>query len=168
MKMLLVTSCLKSGRIAQFLRSQIVYYAASVLQLVLHYPASILQFVFGLLFYAIAVLLLQFDFGLRQKLSGCICVLLLEEGWSIRAAAEAFHLNKSSVLKMKKRWELEGTVQRKAGSGRQKISTDVEDTQLINYLRENPFHTVRDAIVNTNFPGSQPTVCRRVKKITYK
>jgi hypothetical protein len=65
---------------------------------------------------------------------------------------------------MKKRWELEGTVQRKAGSGRQKISTDVEDTQLINYLRENPFHTARDAIVNANFPESQPTVCRRVKK----
>jgi transposase len=42
----------------------------------------------------------------------------LEEGWSVRAAAETFHLNKSSVLKMKKRWELEGTVQRKAGSGR--------------------------------------------------
>jgi hypothetical protein len=88
----------------------------------------------------------------------------LEEGWSIRAAAEAFHLNKNSVLKMKKRWELEGTVQRKAGSGRQKISTDVEDTQLINYLREYPFHTARDAIVNANFPESQPTVCRRVKK----
>jgi transposase len=88
----------------------------------------------------------------------------LEEGWSIRAAADTFHLNKSSVLKMKKRWELEGTVQREAGSGRQKISTDVEDTQLINYFRENLFHTARDAIVNTNFPGSQPTVCRRVKK----
>jgi hypothetical protein len=54
---------------------------------------------------------------------------------------------------MKKRWELEGTVQRKAGSGRQKISTDVEDTQRIHYLRENPFHTARDAFVNTNFPG---------------
>jgi hypothetical protein len=54
---------------------------------------------------------------------------------------------------MKKRWELEGTVQRKAGSGHQKISTDVEDTQRIHYLRENPFHTARDAFVNTNFPG---------------
>jgi hypothetical protein len=91
----------------------------------------------------------------------------LEEGWSIRAAAEAFHLNKNSVLKMKKRWELEGTVQRKAGSGRPKISTDVEDTQLINYLRENPFHTARDAIVNINFPGSQPTVVLVFKRYNF-
>jgi hypothetical protein len=44
------------------------------------------------------------------------------------------------VFKIKKRWEQEGTLRRKVGSGRPKISNNVEDLRLtIIYLEENPF-----------------------------
>jgi transposase len=65
----------------------------------------------------------------------------LEDGWSIRAVAREFHLNKHTVFKIKKRWEQEGTLRRKVGSGRPKISNNVEDLRLIIYLEENPFKT---------------------------
>lgn len=87
----------------------------------------------------------------------------LEVGWSIRAVAREFHLNKNSVLKIKRRWEQEATLARRAIPGRPRITTIAEDNNIIRYLEQNPFKTSRDAIVETNFPGSQPTVCRRIK-----
>lgn len=90
-------------------------------------------------------------------------VTKLEEGWSIRSVAREFHLNKSSVFKIKRRWEQDATLARRAVVGRPKISTIAEDDHVIRYLEENPFKTVRDAIAETNFPGSQPTGCRRIK-----
>jgi hypothetical protein len=68
-----------------------------------------------------------------------------------------------TVFKIKKRWEQEGTLRRKVGFGRPKISNNVEDLRLITYLEENPFKTARDSIVNTHFPGSPTTACRRIK-----
>jgi hypothetical protein len=68
-----------------------------------------------------------------------------------------------TVFKIKKRWEQEGTLRRKVGSGRPKISNNVEDLRLITYLEENPFNTARDSIVNTHFPGSPTTACQRIK-----
>jgi hypothetical protein len=87
----------------------------------------------------------------------------LEDGWSIRAVTRGFRLIKHTVFKIKKRWEQEGTLRRKAGSGHAKISNNVEDLRLITYLEENPFKTSRDSIVNTHFPGSPVTACRRIK-----
>ena len=92
----------------------------------------------------------------------------LEEGWSIRRVATNYGINKSTVTRVKKRWEEEGSVRRKEGSGRRKISTDYQDEAVLNYLRKNPFETARDALIATNFPASRSTVCRRIKSSDMK
>lgn len=92
----------------------------------------------------------------------------LEEGWSIRAVANNYGINKSTVLRVKKRWEQEGSVSRKEGSGRPKISNHVQDEALLNHLRENPFQTARDAVSVTNFPASWSTASRRITKSELK
>lgn len=87
----------------------------------------------------------------------------LEEGWSIRAVARHYHLAKSTVQRVKSRWEHDETIARQQGSGRRKISTVEEDEALLNHFRENPFDVAREAILATNFPGSRATVHRRIK-----
>lgn len=87
----------------------------------------------------------------------------LEEGWSIRRVATHYGLDKSTVLRVKKRWEQEGTVTRRPCSGRPKISNAEQDGAFLDNLRENPFNTARQAVFETNFPGSWVTACRRVK-----
>lgn len=99
------------------------------------------------------------------RLSECDKVLILsklEEGWSIRNVARIFNINKSTVLSVKKKWEEDGSVKRKEGSGRPRISNQQQDEFLLDYLRENPFKTAKDAVFHTNFPGSWSTACRRI------
>lgn len=87
----------------------------------------------------------------------------LEEGWSIRATANHYHLDKKTILRVKRRWEENGSIQRQVGSGRRRISTVEQDEALINHLRINPHDSARDAAIVSNFPGSSSTVCRRIK-----
>lgn len=100
-----------------------------------------------------------------QKIS---IVSKLENGWSIRAIASEYNINKCSVMKVKKRWENERTISRKHGSGRFKRSNEQQDEALINYLQENPFETAVNAVLETNFPASRSTACRRIKNSILK
>ncbi|KAI4455483.1 transposable element-related [Holotrichia oblita] len=105
------------------------------------------------------------------KLSECDKVLILsklEEGWSIRYVAGMFNINKATVLNVKKKWEENRSVKRKEGSGRPRISNQQQDEVLLDYLRENPFRTARDAVYHTNFPGSWSTACRRINNSELK
>lgn len=95
-------------------------------------------------------------------------IVMLEEGWSIRMVAERFNINKSTVFKIKKRWEEEQTVKRKVGSGRKSVSNADDDIALLNHLRENPFASAMHAVADSNFPGSRSTACRRIKKSDIK
>lgn len=92
----------------------------------------------------------------------------IEEGWSIRAVANHYQLNKSTVMSVKKRWEEEGSVKRKDGSGRSRSSNLVQDEALLGYLRRNPFQTAGDAMFMTNFPASRSTASRRIGKSELK
>lgn len=87
----------------------------------------------------------------------------IENGWSMRRVAEQFHIGKSTVSRMYKRWREEGLLTRKVGSGGKLISNEQEDNVLITEIRQNPFITLQDAIVNTGFPGSRWTGLRRIK-----
>ncbi|KAK9752152.1 hypothetical protein QE152_g4464 [Popillia japonica] len=67
------------------------------------------------------------------RLSECDKVLILsklEEGCSIRNVARIFNINKSRVLNVKKKWEEDGSVKRKEGSGRPRISNHQQDEFL--------------------------------------
>lgn len=90
---------------------------------------------------------------------------MLEDGWSIRAVARDFGVNKSTILKIKRRrWEQERTLSRREGSGRHKISNEIEDGNLVDYARGNPFKTAKDAMARTNFSKLHTTACRRIRK----
>ena len=89
-------------------------------------------------------------------------VLKIEEGWSIRALAQFYGRNESTVLEIKKRWEQEGSLKRKEGSGRPRISSPEEDAMLLEHLRDHPFEIARKAINITGFPGSRSTASRRI------
>ncbi|CAH1957278.1 unnamed protein product [Acanthoscelides obtectus] len=88
----------------------------------------------------------------------------IEEGWSIRAVAQLYNRNKKTILKIKQRWEQEDSLKRKIGSGRPKLTNPEQDAAFLGYLRNNPFATVRDAVIDTAFPASQPTASRRATK----
>jgi transposase len=79
-----------------------------------------------------------------------------EDGWSGRQIARHFNLNKNSVCKILKKWREERSVERNPGVavGRKRISSQVEDENLINVLREHPFHNAVRAVQESNFPGS--------------
>jgi transposase len=64
----------------------------------------------------------------------CFIIAKFEEGWSIRAVARHFHHNKSTILRIKRRWEQEHTTRRNIGSGRKRISTPNQDEELKNRL----------------------------------
>lgn len=78
-------------------------------------------------------------------------------------AAEA-RVSKSTVISCKQKIEEYGEIKRKPGSGRRKITTEDENTELVNFLREHPFKTAINAKEETNFPGSSRTARRRIRE----
>ncbi|KAL1516329.1 hypothetical protein ABEB36_000248 [Hypothenemus hampei] len=89
-------------------------------------------------------------------------VAKIESGWSIRAVANLFHRDKITIFNIKKRWEQHNSLRRKVGSGRPKISNPEHDANFLQHLRNNPFATARDAVIETGFLGSQPTSRKRI------
>lgn len=87
----------------------------------------------------------------------------LENGRTIVDVAAEFGVVKSSISRIKRRWENEQTLKRKAGSGRPRATTAQEDEEMINFLRENPLSSAVEAIEHTNFPATKSTACRRIK-----
>lgn len=87
----------------------------------------------------------------------------LRDGVPIRDIAGALGINKKTVLLAKSKIREHGSIVRNPGSGRPKVSTDDEDTTLINYLRDNPFGTAIKAKEETHFPGSSITARRRIR-----
>jgi transposase len=87
-----------------------------------------------------------------------------EDGWSGRQIARHFNLNKNSVCKILKKWREERSVERNPGVGRKRISSQVEDENLINVLKEHPFHNAVRAVQESNFPGSSRTARRRIQQ----
>jgi transposase len=87
----------------------------------------------------------------------------LENGRPITNLAAEFGVGKSSIYRIKNKWEIERSVRRKAGSGRPKASNEQQDEELLNFLRERPMSNAVEAIHQTNFPASRSTACRRIR-----
>lgn len=92
----------------------------------------------------------------------------LHELASIRQIANELGIDKNTVLLAKKKIRDYGTISRNPGSGRRRISNANQDNDLVNILRENPFHTVVRAVQETEFPGSLVTAQRRVRESELK
>jgi hypothetical protein len=59
-----------------------------------------------------------------------------------------------TVQRVKKRWEVDRSINRRQGSERPPISTSQQDEALLDYLRENPFDIAKQPAFATHFPGS--------------
>jgi hypothetical protein len=86
-------------------------------------------------------------------------VTLLEEGWSERRVAVRFDIARSTVHN-KKMWNERQSFERQVGSGRPRVSTEIDDVNLMQVLRENPFNSVTEAHNKINFPDSLRTARR--------
>ncbi|KAI4461594.1 homeobox-like domain superfamily [Holotrichia oblita] len=87
----------------------------------------------------------------------------LENGWSYRQIGIKFGVGKSTIGRIKKRWNEEHVVKRRDGTGRKRCTTENDDAALLNLLRDNPFETAVSACEYVNFPGSVWTARKRIK-----
>lgn len=87
----------------------------------------------------------------------------LHDGVSIRAIAHEVGVNKNTIVLAKKKIIETGVIGRKQGTGRRRVTTQQQDNQLVNYLRENPYQTAIRAKEETEFPGSSDTAWRRIR-----
>lgn len=90
-------------------------------------------------------------------------VALLENGWSLQRIADDLQVCKTSIYKLKRKWNETHTVTYNHAGGRPKVSNQEIDETLIENLRNNPFKSAVNAIEDTNFPGSRWTAYRRIK-----
>lgn len=87
----------------------------------------------------------------------------LADGVPTRAIVAELGISKNTVLSAKRKITKFEAIVRKQGSGRRNVSTEQEDANLLNFLRENPFETAITAREQVNFPASIYTVRRRIK-----
>ena len=72
---------------------------------------------------------------------------LVEDGWSFQQIGDRFVRAKSTVQIFVEKWRREQTVQRKRGTGiSNKKTSNQEDINLVDYVRENPFETAVTAV----------------------
>lgn len=70
------------------------------------------------------------------------CVGYLEAGKSIRWAAHALNVSKSTVERWWNRYRIEGHVRRKEGSGRPRLTSPAQDRKLVVKIKRNRFSPV--------------------------
>lgn len=93
-------------------------------------------------------------------------IICLEEiGWSYGRIADHFRVPRSTVQGIVKKWRYHQTLERSVGSGlNNRKSSNEEDRNLVEYLRQNPFETALSAMHRTGFPTSSRTAQRRVRQ----
>ena len=92
----------------------------------------------------------------------------LRDRHPIRNIADELGISKNTVLLAKHKIAEYGSIVRKVGSGRPKISNDGQDLELINFLRVHPFETAIKAKEETHFPGSANTARSRIRRSDIK
>jgi transposase len=100
-----------------------------------------------------------------SDLQKSVIITRLRHGVSIRTIAREINVDKNTVLLAKRKFEQTGTIRRKQGIGRKKVSQGNDDALLVNFLRENPFATAIRAKIATNFPGLTRTARKRIRQI---
>jgi transposase len=88
----------------------------------------------------------------------------LHDGVSIRTIALELGVNKSTVLLAKEKLEERGQIERKAGTGRKRVTTADQNHQVIDFIRQNPFQTTITVKEEIEFPGSWSTAWRRIRQ----
>lgn len=87
----------------------------------------------------------------------------LEENWSLSAVAAELNVSKSCIFYVRKRWQEEHRLRRPAREGIGRVSNEVEDNALVEFIQQNPFGTAVEARQETLLPGSLRTAQTRLK-----
>jgi transposase len=90
-------------------------------------------------------------------------VTLAHSGMPGRQIAAHLGISKTGVQAILRNWTQFGTLDRRPGSGRPRISSGEQDEAVINVVRDSPFTNAVEAVGVTNFPGSVRTARRRIK-----
>lgn len=97
---------------------------------------------------------------LTDEQKGRIVSLRIEGHHNLETIAQMTGTSVKTVQKWINRYEQEGSVHRKFGAGRPRITTQEQDREIIDYLKENPFSTAVRAAALENVPYR--TALRRI------
>lgn len=86
----------------------------------------------------------------------------IESGESLGRIANRFGVGKTTIFRLKEKWNTQHSVLRRPGTGLKRVSTAPQDAALVEFIRQSPFATVREACLATNFPGGRRTACNRL------
>jgi transposase len=92
-------------------------------------------------------------------------ITMINNGMSYRDVAEQLGISKSTVCRTVRNWRNDHQLERRAGSGRRRISTHLDDEQVQTFPQERPFTTAGQIMRELNFPASVWTVRRRLREI---
>jgi transposase len=90
-------------------------------------------------------------------------ISLIEMDVSEARVATQLGIPKSSVNFIVRRWRESGLLERKAGLGHPRTSTEEEDQTLVRVIENRSFLSAVDALGLTNFPASVHTARRRIR-----
>jgi len=86
----------------------------------------------------------------------------LEAGQSVSKLCKLFNVNKSTICRLKQKYELKGSVRRSAGSGRRRKTTADQDKEIVALHENDRFRVPKETASGTNI--SARTVRRRLKE----
>lgn len=96
---------------------------------------------------------------------------LREEGKSIRAIAKTLGIATTTIWNVLKKKETTGVLSNKHRTGRPRVTTAVDDRNIVRAVKKNPKTTVTDITANLHRAGvkvSQSTVRRRLREKEYR
>jgi transposase len=79
---------------------------------------------------------------------------MINNGMSYRHVAEQLGIPNRPVCRTVRNWRNDHQLERRAGSGRRRISTHLEDEQVQTFAKERPFTTAGQIMREINFPAS--------------
>jgi transposase len=84
---------------------------------------------------------------------------------SYRQIRKQLGISTSTIYRIVRSWRNDHQIQRRVGSGRQRISTRIDDERLQTLVQDRPFTTAFQAFRQINFLGSVWTARRRLREV---
>ena len=83
---------------------------------------------------------------------------------SVQEAAHRANVHRTTVSRWDREFQTGQKLSRKRGSGLKTKVTEEENHNLVSYLKDNPFHSLKRAIREVNYSGSTKTAARILKR----
>lgn len=87
----------------------------------------------------------------------------IQEGFAQREVATKYRVSKTQVQKLWKKFMETGSADR-VGRGRNRVTTDRDDSHIVQEVKKNPYITIRAIQENLQLQVSHKTIRRRLKE----